>query len=169
MRKMLYVQYATMIIVCFISGVACYQLFELEQVQQVITWGDRRLLKLDKPSIFWSAVPIAIAIMIVLFFSTHRYLSGIAQVFVALKMTFLGFSSVYLLVQHNSIKLYSTWWFPFQLIYCILLVVICVNMAKPKIRQKGRTTNSNKRMMLNIAAVMIVFIVELFVISYVFI
>lgn len=125
MRKILVIQYATMLVLAFVSGVACYQLFELEQIVQVITWGDRRLLTLDEPaSIFWNAFPVILSVGVVLFFSTHRYLPIMAPIFIAIKMTFFGFSSVFLLVQHESVKLYGLWWFPFQFIYCILLIVM---------------------------------------------
>lgn len=49
MRKYLYIQYTSMIVVCFICGVVCYQLFDIGQVQQIIKYSDRRLLQMDKP------------------------------------------------------------------------------------------------------------------------
>ncbi len=124
MRKYLYIQYTSMIVICFICGVACYQLFQIEQVQQIIKYSDRRLLNLEKPELLWSVVPFLVSLIIVLFFSTHKYLPRLALVFISIKVTFLGFSSVYLLVQHQSIKLYAFWWFPFQLIYCVLLIAL---------------------------------------------
>lgn len=172
MRKTMYVQYATMIAICFVSGVACYQLFELQQAMQVIEWADRRLLTLDKPTIWVSAIPLVIAIIIVLFFSTHTYLAICAQIFVAIKITFFGFSSVYLLVQYNSINLYGLWWFPFQLIYCILLIVLCTN-SKTNIRPKGigksvRNGYSGKKISITLLVLLIVFIGENIIISYLF-
>lgn len=124
MRKYLYIQYTSMIVVCFICGVACYQLFQIEQVQQIIKYSDRRLLNLEKPELLWSLVPFLVSLSIVLFFSTHKYLPQLALIFISIKVTFLGFSSVYLLVQHQSIKLYALWWFPLQLIYCVLLIAL---------------------------------------------
>lgn len=114
-----------MLVLSFVSGVACYQLFELPQVMQVITWGDRRLLLTEHVHApLWTVYPLAIVLALVLFFATHRYLTVLAPIVIALKITFFGFSSVFLLVQHESVQLYGLWWFPFQLIYCILLLVL---------------------------------------------
>ena len=122
---MIVIQYTSMIVLCFVSGVVCYQLFQIDQVMQIIEWSDRRLLTMDKPLFIWNVVPFIAALGIVLFFSTHHYLMMIAPIFIALKCTFLGFSSVFLLVHLQSVQLYALWWFPFQLLYCILLIMHC--------------------------------------------
>lgn len=168
MRKLLYVQYATMIALCFVCGVACYQLFQIEQVTQIIEWGDRRLLTTDKPTLQWSLLPFILSISIVLFFSTHKYLARVAPVFIAIKVTFLGFSSVYLLVQHESVRLYAIWWFPFQLIYCILLIVLYYSGHQNRAGRAIKGSMPWKKVMVVLFALFLLFFVEIFAISYVF-
>ena len=168
MRKMIYVQYATMIVLSFISGVACYQLFDIQQITQIIEWGDRRLLSVDKPTLIWSTVPFLAAILTVLLFSTHKYLTMIAPIFIAIKVTFLGFSSVFLLVQHHSIKLYALWWFPFQFLYCLLLIMLYKSGQKISFGRTIRGAVPWKKVVAVLVLMIIVFTLENFVISYVF-
>lgn len=168
MRKMMYVQYTTMIVLCFVCGVACYQLFHIDQVKQIIEWGDRRLLTMDKPTMIWSVVPFIAAISIVLFFSTHKYLATIAPIFIAIKVTFLGFSSVYLLVQHHSVKFYALWWFPFQLIYCILLIALYNSGHKNNTKRAIKGTTPWRKTIQVFLLMIIMFGLENFVISYLF-
>ncbi|ATP39571.1 hypothetical protein CSE16_05620 [Solibacillus sp. R5-41] len=168
MRKMIYVQYATMIVLSFISGVACYQLFDIQQVTQIIEWGDRRLLSVDKPTFIWSIIPFLLAIITVLLFSTHKFLTMIAPIIIAIKVTFLGFSSVFLLVQHHSIKLYALWWFPFQFLYCLLLIAL---YKSGQINRSGRPIRGAvpwKKVVAVLILMNVVFIGENFVISYLF-
>lgn len=166
MRKLVVIQYATMLVLAFVSGVACYQLFDLAQITQVITWGDRRLLLLEQAkSLFWTVLPLAMAIFFVLFFSTHRYLTLIAPVFIALKITFFGFSSVFLLIQHESVKLYGFWWFPFQLCYSILLIVLYQISVKSVPQKLGQKILSKKRIALVLVVFSLVVSVEYIVIS----
>ena len=169
MRKMIVIQYTSMIVICFICGVACYQLFQIEQVQQIISIGDRRLLSMEKPTLIWSVVPFIVWISIVLFFSTHKYLARMALVFIAIKVTFLGFSSVFLLVQHHSVKFYAFWWFPFQLLYCILLIMLYQISNKNKV---GRALKSSvtpwKKVILILLMMCFLFGIEYFAISYLF-
>lgn len=168
MRKYLYIQYTSMIVVCFICGVVCYQLFDIGQVQQIIKYSDRRLLQMEKPELLWSVVPFIVALSIVLFFSTHKYLPRIGLIFIAIKVTFLGFSSVYLLVQHESIKLYAFWWFPFQLIYCALLIMLYQITTKTTSRRALKTVMPWKKIMFLIVVMIIVFAVENLAITYLF-
>lgn len=167
-NKTYYVEFVMMVIICFIGGVACYQLFDVEQATQLIGWVDARLLTLEKPNVFWSAVPIVSSIIIVLFFSTHPFFGIFAQLFIALKITFVGFSSVFLVAQHNSVMVYGLWWFPFQLIYCILLLVLYVNVRKGTGKKVVRNVFSVKQVFLILFVILAVFIGEVVAISYVF-
>lgn len=165
MRKLYFIQYATMLVLAFVSGVACYQLFDLQQVTQVITWGDRRLLlEAHVTSPFWNALPLLLAIFFVLFFSTHRYLTAVAPIFIALKITFFGFSSVFLLVHHESVQLYGLWWFPFQLVYSILLIVL-YHVSRGAPQKLGQKMLSKKRIALILVLFTILVSVEYIVIS----
>ncbi|AWE06867.1 hypothetical protein DCE79_05395 [Lysinibacillus sp. 2017] len=167
MRKTIVIQYTSMIVLCFICGVACYQLFQIDQVMQILEIGDRRLLTMDKPSLLWSVVPFIGALSVVLFFSTHKYLTIIAPIFIAIKVTFFGFSSVFLLVHHQSVKLYAIWWFPFQLSYCILLLALYAGSKKP-VGRAMRDSSPKKRVLLVIILLIFLFSLENFAISYLF-
>ena len=168
MRKMIVIQYTSMIVLCFVSGVVCYQLFQIDQVMQIIEWGDRRLLTMDKPQLLWNAVPFIAALGIVLFFSTHHYLTMIAPIFIALKSTFLGFSSVFLLVHLQSVKLYALWWFPFQLLYCIFLIMLFVSSRPKRMSRTIKKQSITKSVMFFCGVMIILFGLENFVISYLF-
>lgn len=167
-RNYLTIQYTSMIVICFICGVLCYQLFEMAQIKQVITFFDQRLLSSEKPTIFWSVVPFLVSISIVLFFSTHQYLAKIALIFIAIKMTFLGLSSVYLLVQHDSVKLYAYWWFPFQLLYGILLIMLYEVMKRQQASRTLKRTIPFRRVLILLIIFVLIGTLENFAITYLF-
>ena len=161
--------YTSMIVICFICGVLCYQLFELAQIEQVINIFDRRLLSQEKPAWLWSVVPFLVSISVVLFFSTHQYLAKVALIFIALKMTFFGLSSVFLLVQHDSVKLYAFWWFPFQFLYGILLIMLYEVMNKQQTTRTLKRTMPTKKVLLLLIMFIFLGILENFIITYLFI
>ena len=169
MRNYRVIIYTSMIVLCFICGVLCYQLFEMAQIEQVITIFDQRLLSREKPSWIWSVVPFLVSISVVLFFSTHQYLAKVALIFIALKMTFFGLSSVFLLVQHDSVKLYAFWWFPFQFLYGILLIMLYEVMNKQQTTRALKRTMPTKKVLLLLMMFVLLGILENFVITYLFI
>ena len=87
-----------------------------------------------------AVVPVAISFIVVLLFSTHPYLYFAGLLCIAFKAVFFGFSSVFMMEQGNSVLQYISWWFPFQLVYIILLIClykICrVRLKREKIRAK---------------------------------
>ena len=169
MRNYRVIIYTSMIVLCFICGVLCYQLFEMAQIEQVITIFDQRLLSQEKPSWIWSVVPFLVSISVVLFFSTHQYLAKVALIFIALKMTFFGLSSVFLLVQHDSVQLYAFWWFPFQFLYGVLLIMLYEVMNKQQTTRTLKRTMPTKKVLLLLMMFVLLGILENFVITYLFI
>ncbi len=168
MRKSILWQNTAMITVSFIAGVAFFQLFSLSQATEVIQLLDRRLLLESEPTLIQSIIPIAIFIGIVLLFATHPYFFGIAKVGIAIKTCFFGFSSVYLLAQKNELLAYGVWWFPFQFLYIVMLVVFCEYLVATHKATRKRERFSLKESGMLMLFMGVIFFLETVVISYVF-
>lgn len=158
-----------MIVVGFLSGVACFYLFDLEQAIALIQLMDGRILQQQEPSIIQTILPVAFAIAIVLLFATHPFCAFVAKWLIALRATFLGFSSMYLLTQQQSLLAYGIWWFPFQFVYCVLLLMICLSISTKRLMRFAKKGNATYRRM---GAIILLFgviaLLEILVISYVF-
>ncbi len=157
-------QLACMIAVSFVCGVIVFNYISLEQAETFIQMADRRLIDLNQ-SIFYTILPVAFSIAIVLLFSTHPYFYYAAVVFIALKTVFVGFSSIYLMDVLDATSLYIRWWFPFQFIY-ILLLILLYKICRLRFKRQ------RKKALRLIPFVLVLFIViiyfETIVISYVF-
>lgn len=116
-------QLACMIAVSFICGVIAFRFISDVQAETFIKFADPRLIDLQ-PSVVYTILPVALSIVIVLLFSTHPYFYYTAVVFIALKTVFVGFSSIYLMDVWDATSLYIRWWFPFQFIYILLLILL---------------------------------------------
>ena len=116
-------QLACMIAVSFICGVIVFRYISIDQAEAVIQLADRRLINMQQ-SIIFTILPVAFSIIIVLLFATHPYFYYAAVVFIALKTVFVGFSSMYLMDEWDATNLYIRWWFPFQFIYILLLILL---------------------------------------------
>lgn len=163
MKGAILFQYACMIVVSFISGVIASKYFSVEVAQTVIQYMDPRVLELSADA--KSAIlPVAISVVIVLLCSTHPYLYFTALIMIAVKAVFFGFGSVVMMEQGNAIAPYVYWWFPFQLIYIILL--ICLYMIC-----RVRVKRMKKKAIRLIPIIIIVFFcliyLEMNVISYI--
>ena len=156
-------QLACMIAVSFICGVIVFRFISPEQTEAVIQLADRRLINMNQ-SIIFTMLPVAVSIIIVLLFSTHPYFYYVAVVYIALKTVFIGFSSMYLMDEWDATNLYIRWWFPFQFIY-ILLLILLYKICRMRFKRQ------RKKALRLIPFVLILFIAviyfETFVISYV--
>jgi len=84
-----------------------------------------------------------------------------------MRATFFGFSSVFLLQKLEAFWLYTIWWFPFQLIYCILLLVLCNLLVPAWSKRKIGKQVSGRTILLNFIAFFIIIVAEFIVVSYV--
>ena len=168
MRKNVLWLNTAMITVSFIAGVVCFQLFSLEQAKKVINIMDKRILFEATPTIVQSIIPLAIAFIVVLLFATHPYFYNIAKIAIAFKTCFFGFSSVYLLAQKNELLGYGIWWFPFQFLYVILLVLLSEYLTATHKLTRRKGDFSLRPGMVILILTGFVFALEMVVISYIF-
>ncbi|MFC5559597.1 hypothetical protein ACFPN4_10935 [Ureibacillus thermophilus] len=166
-RSVYFIQYAFLLAIGFVSGVICFQAFSLDKSMNLIKLLDPRVLELSDVTLWQIFLPIIVWGLFVLFFTTHPYLHFFAKLVVAVKATFFGFGSVFLLTQQESILVYSVWWFPFQLIYCILLLALCSVFGTRK-AGPNRKFVFNKKLFFTLAvAFTIMGLGEIMVISYI--
>ena len=168
MRKNVLWLNTVMVTVSFIAGVVCFQLFSLEQAKKVINIMDKRILFETTPTIFESIIPLAIAFIVVLLFATHPYFYNIAKIAIAFKTCFFGFSSVYLLAQQNELLGYGIWWFPFQFLYVIILVLLSEYLAATHKITKRKGEFSLRPGIVIVILISFVFSLEMVIISYIF-
>ena len=108
----------------FIGGLLVFEKSSPEQQQWIINLLDSRVLLEGQPTFLETIFPHLMVAVIFFLFYQHRYLQKFVLLICAFKITFYGFCSSYLLQIHDSTFPYVFWWFPFQLVYCLLLLVL---------------------------------------------
>jgi len=159
--------HASIIAVSFVCGVIFFHIIGGPKAEPFILFIEPRLADEDRQSIFRLVLPVAISIGLVLLLATHSVLKVLVRVTVAMRATFFGFSSVFLLQKLEAFWLYTIWWFPFQLIYCILLLVLCNLLVPAWSKRKIGKQVSGRTILLNFIAFFIILVAEFIVISYV--
>ncbi|MEK8197142.1 hypothetical protein [Lysinibacillus sp. FSL M8-0134] len=159
--------HASIIAVSFVCGVIFFHIIGGPKAEPFILFIEPRLADEDRQSIFRLVLPVAISIGLVLLLATHSVLKVLVRVSVAMRATFFGFSSVFLLQKLEAFWLYTIWWFPFQLIYCILLLVLCNLLVPAWSKRKIGKQVSGRTILLNFIAFFIIIVAEFIVISYV--
>jgi hypothetical protein len=108
----------------FIGGLILFEKSTAEQQQWIIHLLDARVLLVEQPTFLETIFPhLMIAVVFFLFYQ-HPYLRKLILIICAFKITFYGFCSSYLLQTQDSTFPYVFWWFPFQLVYCLLLLAL---------------------------------------------
>ncbi|WP_313891039.1 hypothetical protein [Psychrobacillus sp.] len=112
------------LVISFVGGLILFERSSPEQQQWIIQLVDSRVLLIEQPTFLETIFPhLMIAVLFFLFYQ-HRYLKNFVLVICALKITFYGFCSSYLLQSQDTTFPYVFWWFPFQLVYCLLLLAL---------------------------------------------
>ncbi|MGE7665066.1 hypothetical protein ACQKMN_05060 [Ureibacillus composti] len=167
-RSLTVIQYACILAISFVSGVVCFQAFSMDKSMKLIGYIDPRVLDQTDISLWQTILPLVVSIVVVLVFATNPYIQYFARFVVAIRITFFGFSSVFLLTQSESMLTYSAWWFPFQLVYAILLLMLCSVYGTRKVGPNRKHFFSKKLFIFIIACLAIVCAGEVVTISYIF-
>ncbi|HWK23729.1 MAG TPA: hypothetical protein VNS08_11930 [Ureibacillus sp.] len=166
-RSLLFIQYAIILAISFVSGVICFQVFPLDKSMKLISYIDPRLLDITDISIWGTILPLVAWLVLVLFFATHSYLHVLSKFVVGVKITFFGFSSVFLLTQHESLLIYSVWWFPFQLIYSFLLFLFCSVYTSKKVGPTKKYVFSQRLFVTLLIVLTVICVGEIVSITYI--
>lgn len=156
------------LVVSFVCGVAIFHFIDMERARIMIAMVEPRLVQ-NGSGTFWHVILPPVMIVGILFLlATHAFLKYLVRVVVAIRITFFGFSSVFLLQQLSSIWKYATWWFPFQLVYSILFLVLA-EVFVPTIMKKQKVQRFSTRQFVVVIFVMgIVMAIEFAVLSTIF-
>lgn len=168
LQKALFVQYAFIFVISFVSGVICFQAFSMDKAMKLIQIVDPRIINVENITIWHTIIPLCVWIVIVLLFATHQFLHPFAPLVVGVKATFFGFSSVFLLTQQQSLLFYSAWWFPFQLLYCFLLFMLCMVQSSKKVGPNRKSYFLHRLLMATLFLFTLICAGEILAISYIF-
>lgn len=168
LRSSSFIYNMAIIVVSFVCGVAIFHFIEVEQAKRVIGLVEPRLLQQQKSDIWSVVLPIVVMITLILLLATHAFLKYAVRVVVAIRVTFFGFSSVYLLQEFTSIWLYAAWWFPFQLVYSISLLVLCEVLVPTKVKKKTFSVMPMRRLFVVLCFITVMIVTEVAVLATIF-
>lgn len=111
-------------VVSFVCGVTIFHFIDLNQARFVIELLEPRLLQGGAGSFWYAVLPAVLVVGLMFLLATHSFLKYLVRIVVAIRITFFGFGSVFLLQEITSILMYALWWFPFQLVYSFLYLFL---------------------------------------------
>lgn len=156
-----------LLVIGYLGGLWLYSKMPFDQVERVIHWIDPRLLNENIPSGFDSILPQLVTILLFLLFATHLILKYTILLIGTMRAVFWGICSGFLIAQETEFWAYALWWFPFQLIYCSLLLLIGFLLVPPPSYNQFKQGRSFK----GIGVLSLIYIVliglELFVLPYI--
>ena len=138
-----------------------------EQVNAMIKWMDPRILDEAVPSKLSSILPQLISIFLLILFATHLILRHIILLIGTMRAVFWGISSGYLIAQETEFWSYALWWFPFQLFYCSLLLLIGYLLVPPHGLHPHLTNQKLKVIGVLGCIYLLIIAIEIFVLPYV--
>ena len=156
-----------LLVIGYLGGLCLYSKMPFDQVERVIHWIDPRLLNENIPSGFDSILPQLVTILLFLLFATHLILKYAILLIGTMRAVFWGICSGFLIAQETEFWAYALWWFPFQLIYCSLLLLIGFLLVPPPSYNQSKQARSFKGIgMLSLIYIVLIGL-ELFVLPYI--
>ena len=155
--------HTAMFVSSFIVGIVLYYLIAIDQLQQFLQLVEPVLLTDSESQQLYIVVRTVATFVLVTIFASNPLLSIVSYFIIATKIALFSLCSMYLVVESQNVLAYSMWWFPVQLLQCIVLIAYYARLIK--VRKKPG----------NVVATIILFIIieigillaELVIIRYV--
>lgn len=151
----------------YLGGLWLFSYMPTEQVNTVIKWMDPRILEEAVPSTLESLLPQIVSILLLLLFATHMLLKYTILLIGTMRAVFWGICSGYLIAQEEAFWSYALWWFPFQLLYCSLLLLIGFLLVPPPTVQQQLSNQKLKAIGFLGFIYLAIIGLELFVLPYI--
>lgn len=105
-------------------------------------------------------LPVILLFGLILFFASHRWLAPFTLLIGTGKTVYFGFTSGFLIEQQSSIIPYAIWWFPFQLLVSLMLILFCLVIAPPFFIHRNFDFNQKKVLLMLAGLMCMISIVE---------
>ena len=111
-----------MFVSSFIAGIALYYFIAMEQLQLFLHFIEPVLNDSPNTQQLYIIIRTVITFCVITIFASNPILSIISYFLIAAKIALFSLCSMYLVVEHQNVLAYSMWWFPIQLLQCIVFI-----------------------------------------------
>ena len=115
----------------YLGGALLLRELPVASVEKVLAIFDARIVDGHEVKFIWPALMTASFFLLAFVLSLFKKLRFTVIFVGALKCVVFGLSSGYLLATDMKILEYTVWWFPFQLVTCLLLLLFCATLTPP--------------------------------------
>ncbi|ARJ40148.1 hypothetical protein CSV71_00685 [Sporosarcina sp. P21c] len=130
-RSLSFVYLFVILAISYIGGALLFREWPVTSLEQIIGLYDQRVVKGSEAAL-WSPVVVTLSfILLAIILSKYKRVRFITMFLGAIKCAFFGLSSTYLLSTGLKLVSYTIWWFPFQLISCLLFLILCSVLNPP--------------------------------------
>lgn len=127
-RSLSFIYLFIILTVSYIGGALLFREWPASSIERVVTLYDRRAMG---GAVWYPALLAAGFAAAVLLLSKYGKIRFLIMFIAAVKGVLFGVSSAYLLSAGMKITAYAFWWFPFQLLGCLLFFILCAVLHPP--------------------------------------
>lgn len=128
--------HAAMFVSSFIVGIALYYLIAIEDIHRFLAIVEPVLIEKTDHQQLAIIIRTAITFIVITIFASNPLLSIISYFLIATKIALFSLCSMYLVVEHQNVLAYSMWWFPIQLLQCIVFIAYYARLKVVKDKPK---------------------------------
>lgn len=130
-RSLSFVYLFVILAISYIGGALLFREWPVASLAQIVGLYDPRIVKGSEAAL-WSPVAVTLCfVLAALVISKYKRVRFITMFLGAVKCALFGLSSTYLLSTGLKLVSYTIWWFPFQLIGCLVFLILCTVLHPP--------------------------------------
>ncbi|ARD49408.1 hypothetical protein SporoP37_15215 [Sporosarcina sp. P37] len=130
-RSLSFIYLFVILAISYIGGALLFREWPVTSLEQIVGLYDQRVV-MGAEAALWSPVAVTLSfVVLAIILSKYKRVRFMTMFLGAVKCTLFGLSSTYLLSTGLKLLTYTVWWFPFQLISCLLFLILCTVLNPP--------------------------------------
>lgn len=160
-RSLSFIHLFVILSIGYIGGALLFREIPLEASEKWILFFDPRIVSSGEGSLLKPILTTILFFLTAFGLSFNNKTRHAILLIGAVKCVIFGLSSSYLLASGMALLVYTVWWFPFQLLGCLLFLVYCTVLSPPYFNGISRRQQNLRAVPVLLAAYAIILLIEM--------
>lgn len=160
-RSLSFIHLFIILAVGYIGGALLFREVPLTASEKLIGFFDPRIISLADGTLARPLLTLIGFLLVVFLLSMNSKTRYVVLLIGAIKCVLFGLSSSYLLASGMKLVTYTIWWFPFQLLTCMLFLMYCIVLSPPYFQRIAKKQRNLQAVPVLVGAYLFIVLVEM--------
>lgn len=160
-RSLSFIHLFIILAVGYIGGALLFREVPVSASEKLIGFFDPRVVALADGALARPLFTLVGFLLVVFLLSMNSKSRYVVLLIGAMKCVLFGLSSSYLLASGMKLVTYTIWWFPFQMLICMLFLLYCIVLSPPYFQRIAKKQRNVQAIPVIVGVYLVIILIEM--------